>query len=58
MLTNEEDNKQLRAAAFGRLDLEDEAGNISVGIGPWIKLLIQDIQFLMDATNTWIDSNG
>ena len=58
MLTNEEDNKQLSAAVFRRLDKEDEAGICCVGIGPWVKLLTQDLQFLMEATNTWIDSDG
>ena len=27
ILTNQEDNKQIRAAVFGRLEKEDEAGN-------------------------------
>ena len=58
MLTNLEDNKQLRSAVFGRLDKEDEAGSINIGTGPWVQLLIQDIQFLMDATHSWIDSDG
>ena len=42
ILTNEKDNKQLRATVFGRLNKEDEAGIFCVGIGPWVKLLIQD----------------
>ena len=58
MLTNNEDNKQSRSAVFGRLDKEDAAGSINIGIGPWVQLLIQDLQFLMDATHSWIDSDG
>ncbi len=50
ILTNKEDNKQLRAAVFGRLEQEEENGIPSIGISPWITLLIQDLQFLMDAT--------
>ena len=32
ILTNNEDNKQLRGAVFGRLDKEEEIGSINVGI--------------------------
>ena len=43
---------------FGRLEQEDEIRSINIGIGPWVRLLIHDLQFLMDATHSWIDSDG
>ena len=58
ILTNKEDNKQLRAAVFGKLEQEDENGRPCIGISPWITFLIQDLQFLMDAFRSWIDNDG
>ena len=58
ILSNKEDNKQLRAAVFGRLEKEDEQGRPQIGLSPWIQLLIQDLQFLMDDSRSWIDKDG
>ena len=43
---------------FGRLEQEEKIGSINIGTGPWVRLLIQDLQFLMEATHSWIDSDG
>ena len=48
----------MRAAVFGRLQLEEEEDANVVGIGPWISQLIDDLQIVMDAEHKWIDADG
>ena len=53
-----EDNKQLRAAVFGRLQLEEDEGATVLVIGPWICQLIEDLQIVMGAEHKWEDADG